>query len=589
MSEITRTIVTRIQNKCDSKDNWAKNDPVLLTGELGFESDTGNFKIGRGEKHWKELPYASVQSVTGGTIDEALYYSNSTPIVSGIGSIKPGDKFENKSIQEMLDLILYPYIWPKAGEIYLSIPAGDYVIPNYPMLNSVSLYIEKNSATNFKFTLWHLKEAEEIQLGVELTESDIHDNILIFSNLNYTIDVDSNFVIRYSYTGESGKDVSDNHVYSENFVFKFVNPTFGNLYSNFSREENNYKQIEYYVGEEANATEMYIQLSRLNSAREIKKLELYRDNTLIKSIENPNIETLKYIQTIDGLNEILTSTSRNTTDYSYRVRIHFDSRTGKNTSWTPTFIDSSALTVRFTYKPAEISLINLTSKKNISRLLPQTIAENIANVRLTSYSDKITSVVLFENGTSKITKDISSDSPHNSSTYSDFSETYYSGYHHINNFCDDLTLQLKAYNDTEEVATSNIISYEFYSPNCFGFIDFGTNEQMTPEELLNRVTLDTIETLEQGKYYQNMPTKVFNGITCPVVSLSEPESKKRVVVAFPNGNYKKVYDVSTGFEITDLFTVGNKTITFADNTTTQNYQIFILTTDSQAPANYRFE
>ena len=59
MSETTRKIVTRIQNKYDPSTEWANNNPILLVGEIGFESDTGKFKIGDGERTWLKLPYAA--------------------------------------------------------------------------------------------------------------------------------------------------------------------------------------------------------------------------------------------------------------------------------------------------------------------------------------------------------------------------------------------------------------------------------------------------------------------------------------------------------------------------------------------------
>jgi hypothetical protein len=42
--------------------DWANpsNNPTLLVGEIGLETDTGNFKIGTGALAWNSLPYASV-------------------------------------------------------------------------------------------------------------------------------------------------------------------------------------------------------------------------------------------------------------------------------------------------------------------------------------------------------------------------------------------------------------------------------------------------------------------------------------------------------------------------------------------------
>lgn len=37
---------------------WTSNDPVLLAGELGYETDTGFWKVGDGSTAWSALTYA---------------------------------------------------------------------------------------------------------------------------------------------------------------------------------------------------------------------------------------------------------------------------------------------------------------------------------------------------------------------------------------------------------------------------------------------------------------------------------------------------------------------------------------------------
>jgi len=37
--------------------SWAARNPILLTGEIGFETDTGNQKIGNGVESWNKLHY----------------------------------------------------------------------------------------------------------------------------------------------------------------------------------------------------------------------------------------------------------------------------------------------------------------------------------------------------------------------------------------------------------------------------------------------------------------------------------------------------------------------------------------------------
>jgi hypothetical protein len=36
---------------------WASNNPILLEGELGIESDTGKVKLGDGLTPWNSLDY----------------------------------------------------------------------------------------------------------------------------------------------------------------------------------------------------------------------------------------------------------------------------------------------------------------------------------------------------------------------------------------------------------------------------------------------------------------------------------------------------------------------------------------------------
>jgi len=51
-----------MQNRRDTAANWTSNNPTLAAGELGFESDTGLFKLGNGSTAWTGLSYAGGSS-----------------------------------------------------------------------------------------------------------------------------------------------------------------------------------------------------------------------------------------------------------------------------------------------------------------------------------------------------------------------------------------------------------------------------------------------------------------------------------------------------------------------------------------------
>lgn len=49
-----------LQQRHDTAANWTSVDPTLAAGEIGFETDTGKFKVGDGSTVWTSLEYASV-------------------------------------------------------------------------------------------------------------------------------------------------------------------------------------------------------------------------------------------------------------------------------------------------------------------------------------------------------------------------------------------------------------------------------------------------------------------------------------------------------------------------------------------------
>lgn len=47
----------RIRLKTDTSEAWRRNNPILLDGEEGYETDTNLAKMGDGIHHWLELDY----------------------------------------------------------------------------------------------------------------------------------------------------------------------------------------------------------------------------------------------------------------------------------------------------------------------------------------------------------------------------------------------------------------------------------------------------------------------------------------------------------------------------------------------------
>jgi hypothetical protein len=74
--------VSTIQFRRGTASQWTTTNPTLAAGELGFEIDTGKFKIGTGSTTWTALAYAS-SGGGGGTdfaVDTHAATSKATPV-----------------------------------------------------------------------------------------------------------------------------------------------------------------------------------------------------------------------------------------------------------------------------------------------------------------------------------------------------------------------------------------------------------------------------------------------------------------------------------------------------------------------------
>ena len=61
---------TRIRFRRDTAANWTSNNPTLTTGELGYETNTGKFKIGNNTDAWTALPYSITAELAEGNLND---------------------------------------------------------------------------------------------------------------------------------------------------------------------------------------------------------------------------------------------------------------------------------------------------------------------------------------------------------------------------------------------------------------------------------------------------------------------------------------------------------------------------------------
>jgi len=56
---MAKNITAKIKNRTDISSNWTTANPILALGEIGFESNTNEMKIGNGVTAWNSLAYHS--------------------------------------------------------------------------------------------------------------------------------------------------------------------------------------------------------------------------------------------------------------------------------------------------------------------------------------------------------------------------------------------------------------------------------------------------------------------------------------------------------------------------------------------------
>jgi hypothetical protein len=91
---------TVIQVRRDTAAGWTSAGTTLAAGEIGYETDTGNFKVGDGTNGWTalayQMPYINTGSLTNGktsTVKETLVVNHETDRV-GIGTATPAQKLD---------------------------------------------------------------------------------------------------------------------------------------------------------------------------------------------------------------------------------------------------------------------------------------------------------------------------------------------------------------------------------------------------------------------------------------------------------------------------------------------------------------
>jgi hypothetical protein len=93
----------RIQLKKDTSEAWRINNPVLLDGEAGYESDTNLMKVGDGIHRWLELDYMNSGATA---IASTANYAINAGALGGTSAADWAKKFDNYVLNTRIEAVM---------------------------------------------------------------------------------------------------------------------------------------------------------------------------------------------------------------------------------------------------------------------------------------------------------------------------------------------------------------------------------------------------------------------------------------------------------------------------------------------------
>ena len=135
--------------------DWSTVNPVLAVGELGYETNSGQFKIGIGSTGWNSLPYGGLNGPTGNTGPTGM----TGPVPTNVNSLTVNGTLAVQQIQEYSNAIsgavgTVIHDWLTGGIFYHSGIAGNFTcniinLPTTPNRSYVVVLILNQGPTPY--------------------------------------------------------------------------------------------------------------------------------------------------------------------------------------------------------------------------------------------------------------------------------------------------------------------------------------------------------------------------------------------------------------------------------------------------------
>lgn len=95
-------MATRMQQRRGTASQWTTANPILAAGEIGFETDTGEFRVGDGTNHWDDLsPFKNLLDL-GGSLDDYILLTEKA-VADGVATLDGTGNVPVSQLQNLID------------------------------------------------------------------------------------------------------------------------------------------------------------------------------------------------------------------------------------------------------------------------------------------------------------------------------------------------------------------------------------------------------------------------------------------------------------------------------------------------------
>jgi hypothetical protein len=135
-------VIIQLQYRKDTAANWTSTNPVLLSGEPGYETDTGLQKIGDGSNPWNDLEYAGGGTGDGDVVGPEGATNEMFPLFDGVtGKLLKNSTFGPSSFAPLAftytDALSFEVNHAHHDEVFFNVT---FVNNDYPAYRTGSMY-----------------------------------------------------------------------------------------------------------------------------------------------------------------------------------------------------------------------------------------------------------------------------------------------------------------------------------------------------------------------------------------------------------------------------------------------------------------